>query len=258
MGRTKVIVIGAAGNLGRRLVSRGIAHGHEVTAFVRSANSLTAQIGARSATAIRVMEGDVLDGRSLALAVRGHDIAINAAGNVFDGDAFTALFRSVVAAVTRELPAPKRFWALAGAAALTLPHYNGIGVGLPGVPKSYVPHEKNWKALEASDLDWSLMCPGPMVAAPAGQIRSDLRVSIDVVPYEVPGWARWAPRIALSLLMKAKLPELIVSYEDVADIIMSNLSPGGRFSRHRVGVALPAGERGRKEDWVLGTRSRAT
>ena len=54
--------------------------------------------------------------------------------------------------------------------------------------------------------------------------------------------------------MKAKLPELIVPYEGVAAVIMANIAAGGRFSRHRVGIALPAGERGVKAGWKLGQR----
>lgn len=252
MRQTKVIVIGAAGNLGRRLVSRGLAHGHEVTAFVRTASNFAAKTGPTDRSPVKVIEGDVLDAQSLSAAVRGHDVVVNTAGHAADGRAFVELFKAVLAVVERELPTPGRFWALAGAAALTIPHYDGVG--LPGVPKIYASHKENWQALETSRLDWSLMCPGPMIAAPSGQIRSDLRVSTDIVPYHVPGWAGLAPRLALSLLMKSKLPELIVSYEDVADIMMSNLLPAGRFSRHRVGVALPVGERGRKENWTPGAR----
>lgn len=60
--------------------------------------------------------------------------------------------------------------------------------------------------------------------------------------------------IALSLMMKIKLPELIVSYEDVAELIMRNLQSGGDYGRRRVGVALPEGERAGKPGWALGER----
>ncbi len=253
MRQTRVIVIGAGGNLGRRLVSRGLARGHLVTAFVRDAGRFAAGAAGAASPDLRIVEGDASDAAALAAALRDQDAAVSAAGNVADGAAFSALFASVVAVVERELPPPGRFWAVAGAAALTIPFADRIGVGLPGVPALYRPHERNWRTLAASATDWSLMCPGPMVAAPDGAVRTDLRVSVDILPYRVPRWAGWVPGIGLSLLMKSRLPELIVSYEDFADIIMAHLAPGGPYSRHRVGVALPAGERGRKDDWTLGS-----
>ena len=37
-----------------------------------------------------------------------------------------------------------------------------------------------------------------------------------------------------------------MSYDDVASVLLEHLPPGGRFSRARVGVALPEGQRGEK------------
>jgi hypothetical protein len=44
------------------------------------------------------------------------------------------------------------------------------------------------------------------------------------------------------------VPELTISYEDAAEVILDNLSKNGRFSRRRVGVALPPGVRNYKDD----------
>jgi hypothetical protein len=35
------------------------------------------------------------------------------------------------------------------------------------------------------------------------------------------------------------VPELTITYEDAAEVILDNLLKGGRFSYRRVGVALP-------------------
>ena len=37
-----------------------------------------------------------------------------------------------------------------------------------------------------------------------------------------------------------------MSYDDVAAVLLDHLPAGGRFSRARVGVALPEGQRGEK------------
>ena len=50
------------------------------------------------------------------------------------------------------------------------------------------------------------------------------------------------------LAFKQKVPELTITYEDAAEVILDNLSKGGRFSHRRVGVALPPGLRKHKDD----------
>ena len=41
----------------------------------------------------------------------------------------------------------------------------------------------------------------------------------------------------------------IVSYTDAAALMLANLDRGNTMSRHRVGLALPVGMRGRKSRW---------
>ena len=232
----QVLIIGAGGKLGRRLVARAVAHGHAVTAFVRDAPAFVALAGHGSA--VRVVAGDVFDDTALADAMAAQDAVVSAAGTVGDGDAFVRLFGQVVDVAERTLGDRVPVWMLGGTAVLTIPFANRIAIGLPGVPKLYRPHAVNWRRLEQSRLDWSLMCPGPMIAAPADAPLPVLRVSRDVMPFDVPRWAGWAPGVALALLMKAHLSELVAPYEAVADAIIGDLERGRATSRHRVGVAL--------------------
>jgi len=242
-----VVVLGAAGNMGRRLVRAGLDAGHRVTALARSRARLEQALGQLEGVA--VIDGDVEDAATLDRALDGQHAAVNAALTVMDGERFTRACAGIIAAAERRLPSPGRLWLYAGAAALTVPGTGLLGVDLPGVPGQYQLHAANFRALARSTLDWSLICPGPMVPAAGAAPRADLRVSVDVMPFEVPGWLTRAPRVGLSLLFKRRLPELIVTYEDVARLVMTHLEPGGPYSRHRVGVALPAGERGKKPGW---------
>ena len=250
MSSTNVLVIGAAGNLGRRLVEAGLRHGHKVSALVRDRAAFASKMPQHG---IEILEGDIRAEGVLARALKNQGAVVNAAGNVNDGTSFSDLFDTIVDAI-EGAPQIRKAWFLAGAAILTVPHTNRIGVGLPFVPALYKPHERNWHRLESSPIDWSLMCPGPMTAAETGVPLDVLRVSTDTAPYELGRWARYAPPPALSLAMKSKLPEMIVTYESVAELIMSNMQPESRFSRRRVGVALPIGERRTKEGWALGRR----
>ena len=69
----KVLVIGAAGRSGAELVTRALAHGHEVTAFVHDATEYTQ-------TGVRLIGGDVLDADAIDAAVAGQDVVLDALG----------------------------------------------------------------------------------------------------------------------------------------------------------------------------------
>ena len=43
---------------------------------------------------------------------------------------------------------------------------------------------------------------------------------------------------------------MIIPYADAAALMLNNLEPGNAMSRHRVGLALPVGTKGRKERWA--------
>ena len=45
------------------------------------------------------------------------------------------------------------------------------------------------------------------------------------------------------------IPQMIVPYADAAALMLANLDRGNAMSRHRVGLALPVGMRGRKSQW---------
>jgi hypothetical protein len=42
-------------------------------------------------------------------------------------------------------------------------------------------------------------------------------------------------------------------YADAATLMCANLDRGNTMTRHRVGLALPVGMRGRKREWTAGT-----
>lgn len=241
-----LFLLGATGNMGQRLLAQGLARGHTMTACVRNRTKLEQQWGAALPASLTIVEGSTDDPAALQAAMAGHDAVINCAGYVADGEAFTALVDRVVTAAEGALGPNGRLWLFGGAGALDVPGTDLMGVDLPGVPALYRAHQINYRRVAASRLDWSMMCPGPMVPSADGQARAGLRVSRDVWPFQPPGIARWLPRLALSLAFKQHMPEMVVSYDDVAALLLDHLPAGERFSRARVGVALPEGQRGEK------------
>ena len=136
-------------------------------------------------------------------------------------------------------------WFMAGAAILDIDSSGRRGVELPKVKSTYWPHAISFERLRRSRLEWRLLCPGPMVDEPALGLDR-VRVSLDALPVQVPAFARVLPSPLLLPVFASVIPQMIVPYADAAALMLANLDRGNAMSRHRVGLALPVGMRGRK------------
>jgi hypothetical protein len=87
-----------------------------------------------------------------------------------------------------------------------------------------------------------------MIEAQDGKPTGGLRLSVDEWPLPRPSYTYFLSKLGLAFALKQATPELTISYEDGAEVILDNLSNKGRFSCHRVGVALPVGLRNYKDD----------
>ena len=238
---SRLLILGATGSLGRHVLRQADDAGHDVTVFVRTPANLSPEVRER----VSVHTGDL---RALVPldAIRGQEALINCAGHVADGDAFVGLIDGLVTAVD-SLPLTEQpvCWFLAGAALLDLDSSGRRGVELPKVKSTYWPHRVNFERLTRSRLDWRLLCPGPMVdEAAIGLDR--LRISVDTMPVQVPAFARALPGPLFLPVFASLIPQMIVPYADAAALMLANLDRGNAMSRHRVGLALPEGIRGRK------------
>ncbi len=137
----------------------------------------------------------------------------------------------------------------AGAALLDVPDTSTMTVDLPRIPSIYQAHRTNYETVRGTRLDWSILCPGPMIASPDGQETAGLVLSKDIWPVPRPAYTRFLPRVALSLAFKNNLPRLTIYYEDAARVILDNLETNGRFRCSRVGIALPDGIQRFKENY---------
>ena len=249
---SRLVILGATGSLGRHVLRQALAAGHAVTVFVRTPSRVPEEVEGR----ISVRKGDLalLEPSELARLITGHDGLINCAGNVADGERFVNLIDRVAAGV-ESLPAAERpvCWFLAGAALLDIDASGRRGVELPRVKSTYWPHRVNFQRLDRSSVDWRLLCPGPMVDQPPLGLER-LRISRDRLPVEVPAFARALPRPLLLPLFASLVPQMIVPYADAAALMLSNLDRGNTLARHRVGLALPVGMRGRKPEWTAKSR----
>lgn len=243
----RLIIFGATGSLGRHVLRQALAAGHQVTAFVRTPEKLPPEAG----PLVSIHTGDLnaLAPAELAAFVSGHDVLINCAGHVADGERFVDLVDRVVTSVELLRPLRPVCWFLAGAALLDIGASGRRGVELPKLISTYWPHRVNFERLCRSQLDWRILCPGPMVEQPALGLER-LRMSLDTLPVSVPALARALPMPFLVPFFASWVPQMIVPYADAAALILANIDPGSEMTRHRVGLALPAGMRGRKSRYA--------
>lgn len=242
----RLLIIGASGNSGLALTKMALARGHQVTAYVRSADKLQSLLGAQAVPGLTIRTGTLADHAALTQAMAGQDAVINAAGNATTDPDFVPMVQSVIGLAEAALGAGGRLWLFGGAAALDVPGFPLRAADLPVIPKVYKQHVHTLACVSATALDWSMLCPGPMVPAPSGQPTEGLRVSADCWPVEGPAPGGLFQTLRILKAFKQRMPEMIVTYEDAARVILDNLTPGGAFARKRVGLALPKGQTGAK------------
>lgn len=249
------MIPGATGSLGKHVIHQAVASGHDVSALVRTPSKLPADLRGK----ISVFEADLaaVPVSELSAALRGHDVLINTAGLVSEGQAFVNLVDRLIAGL-EAIPSGQRpvCWFMAGAGLLDIDDSGRRGVDLPKISSTYWPHRVNFDRIRSANLDWRVLCPGPMVDRPALGIER-LRISIDTLPVHVPAIVRMLPGPLVLPFFAYRVPEMIVPYPDAAALMLANLDCDGAMSCHRVGIALPVGMRGKKREWAAKTKSAA-
>ncbi|TWD77206.1 hypothetical protein FB547_110168 [Variovorax beijingensis] len=249
---TSIALVGATGNLGRHVAAQALAAGWRLSVAVRSRARLLPEIAAHA----QVSDIDLASAASAQIAsfAAGHDVFVSCAGVVTEGEAFVDLVERIATALEsvgeNERPV---CWFLAGAALLPLDNSGRLGVDLPRVRSTYWPHRKNYERLQRSPLDWRLLCPGPMVEEPAMGLKH-LRISLDALPAPLPPITQALPAPLVLPMFAMKIPEMIIPYADAASVMLANASPENSMARRRVGVALPAGMKGKKAQWAAQAR----
>src|SRR5260370_369993 len=91
---TKIIVLGASGTLGKHVAQQAVDAGHEVSVVVRTPSKLPASWRDK----VKVHKADIatLSANQLGALLGGHDVVINTAGSVSDGDRFVTLVAHIV------------------------------------------------------------------------------------------------------------------------------------------------------------------
>ena len=230
---SKVLILGATGALGGYVTQQAIAANHAVSTLVRTPSKLPLEV--REKVVVHQADLARTSASDLASVLQHHDVVINTAGHVTEGQVFVDLIARIVAGL-ESLPAKDRpvCWFLGGAALLDLDDRGRRGVDLPRVGSTYWPHRANFDRIRQTALDWRVLCPGPMVhQQPLGLAR--MRISLDRVPVQSPRSPGYLPGPLVLPFFVQRVPEMIVSYADAAAAdarqphsVRGDVSPSGR------------------------------
>jgi putative NADH-flavin reductase len=161
----KLVVLGATGGTGLEIVRQAIAHHHQVTAFVRSAERLKPFAGQ-----IVVKQGDLLKSAALGEAIQGHDAVLSGFGpRVPIAKADANLLRGFASAVTTAMQRTgvRRIVVVSTAFlfkdSIVPPAYLFGRLFFPGVVTDASAMER---IFAASNLDWTILRPPQLTDKP--------------------------------------------------------------------------------------------
>ena len=207
-----------------------------------------------SLPAVTVVEGQASSTEDVEAVLRGtkFDALVNCAGFPDETvksyeqarvSTFHELIKTLVDAAEKH--GPKRCCFIAGFGALDVPGVDKMVFEyLPSsMGAKYMVHKANWDLMEDSNLDWTLYCPGPLVIEDPIPVEG-MRLTKNTVLID--RRSAWHMLIACRLccfffLLKSSLPQMTVAFGDLANVIVSQITPEGKYSRARVGIANPIG-----------------
>ena len=153
-GPKKILLLGANGRTGRRLLDFALAAGDDVTALVRSEDRLAGVAHER----LRVEVGSPCDPGVLAPKLRGHDVVVSVLGPRWPTRRAAAVYSDSAAALVEVMRDADVRRLLVTSSALLYPP-NGWGVrALQGLVPRIVDGARQMEAqICASELDWTIV-----------------------------------------------------------------------------------------------------
>jgi putative NADH-flavin reductase len=207
----KVVVLGAAGGIGRHVVTQALEAGHNVTAFLRDPGKLNLRH-----ERLAIVRGDVLNGEAVRSAIVGHDAVVSAMGvrNRAPTTLYSEGARNALTAMTAE--GVRRYIAISASGF----HIDANDpfflryVGKPIISLLLKDHYADLVRMESiitqSDRDWTIVVPPRLTDGPRtgryrealdANVRSGLSISrADVADYIVKDLAKSTPQQALAFI----------------------------------------------------------
>ena len=154
----KVVLYGASGMIGSRILQELVRRGHTVTAVVRNPQRI-------QTAGVQVLKGDATDAVSVAAAAKGAEAAISAyAPPQGQEDTISAATEALLEGLGKA--GVKRFLMVGGAGTLEVAPGLQL-VDVPDFPAEYkaiaLAHRKVLPILKQSSVDWSYLSPAAII-----------------------------------------------------------------------------------------------
>lgn len=176
----KILLLGASGMIGSRVLAEASSRGHQVIAAARNPAKIAA--GAH----VTAVAADLANGPELARLADQADVVVSAISPRNGGDPVEEAKTAGRAVMAAAQASGKRLVYVGGAGTLNLP--NGSPV-LPHVPEAYRAEAQGMKAvyeaLKASALDWTFFAPAGQIAP--GERTAKFRLGRDVLVSDAEG-----------------------------------------------------------------------
>jgi putative NADH-flavin reductase len=155
----KVVLFGASGMIGSRILNELVRRGHTVNAVARNPEKIKAEAG------VKGVQGDVTDPASVAAAVKGADAAVSAyappqtdPGKIVD--AVRSLISGLTEAGVRRLIVVGGAGSLEAAPGLQLVDSPSFPAGWKGIA---VAHRDVLPVIRQANLDWTYFSPAALI-----------------------------------------------------------------------------------------------
>lgn len=172
----KILVFGATGRVGSRIVNHALDDGHSVTALVRNPDKIQLR-----SDQLTVIEGNTLNKVDIDRVVHGIDVVFSALST----DGTTTLSKSMPSIINAmEKEGIKRIISIGTAGILNSRVSPNIfryqsDESKRRTTRAAEEHRKVYNLLKASRLDWTIVCPTYL---PDGERTGEYRVEKDYLP----------------------------------------------------------------------------
>lgn len=149
----KIAIVGASGNIGRRIAAEALSRGHQVTGIARHPEKVAKRDGLQAAA------GDVADPAALAKVLAGHDAVVSSVR-------FTGTNPHDVISAARKAGV-KRLAVVGGAGSLEVAPGKQL-IDTPQFPAEYKPEASAGREFlnvlkGETDLDWTYLSPSALI-----------------------------------------------------------------------------------------------
>ena len=202
----KILLVGASGMIGSRVLAEATARGHQVTAVTRHPEKIAAGPN------VRAVGLNATDAGALAAEARATDVIVTATSPRGGGDPVAEARAVGDAAIAAARQAGRRLFVVGGAGSLNLPDGRPLAETLPD---AYRPEALAMRgvlnSLKASDIDWTFFSPAAMIS---------------------PGTKTGTYRLGTTTLLSNDKGESRISAEDYAHALVNELErPAHRRSQ---------------------------